>query len=84
MTEEFINTTLTMLQNRSARIMLKQIAAELSSIDNERNLHKKECISYEWICKFNQGKIDKPDHPKVEAKIQRLFEYLVSKVGFVS
>lgn len=59
--------TLDLLRNRSAQVMLKQISADTS-------------ISYYWLCKFHQGKID--DKYKVsDNKIQKLHEYLVSKVN---
>lgn len=63
-----IEATLNLLKNRSAQLMLKQISAEAD-------------ISYEWLCKFHQGKIDEPKHPKVIKKIEKLNKYLVSKLN---
>jgi len=65
---ELIEETLNLLRNRSAQIVLKQIAFDTS-------------VSYEWLCKFHQGKIKEPKHKKVEVKIQALHDYLVSKVN---
>lgn len=58
--------TLTMLQNRSARLQLQQISDDTG-------------LSYPWICAFHQGRIKKYDHQKVEEKIKKLHSYLVSK-----
>lgn len=63
-----MGATLQLLQNRSAKIMLKQIAAEAE-------------LPYEWLCKFHQGKLEEPKHPKVIKKIEKLNKYLVSKLN---
>lgn len=57
--------TLRLLQNRSAKIMLKQISADTN-------------LSYSWICAFHNEKVPDYKHPKVEAKIRKLHDYLVS------
>lgn len=66
--QELLEATLNLLKNRSAQLMLKQVSAEAK-------------IPYEWLCKFHQGKIDDPKHPKVIKKIERLNKYLVSKLN---
>lgn len=68
--EELIKATLDLLKNRSVRLMLRQIAADID-------------VTYEWICKFHQGFYLKnpPEHKKVISKVERLNKYLVSKLN---
>lgn len=77
--QELIKTTLLMLENRSVKVMLKQIVAEV----NQGVEDKKEQITIDWLYKFKQGTevYDDPKHPKVINKIMRLNQYLVSKVN---
>lgn len=66
MNQPLLEQTLELLRNRSAQIMLKQIARETK-------------LSYPWICAFHLGKIIDYKHPKVEAKINKLYKYLIEK-----
>lgn len=63
---QLLKDTLHLLQNRSAKIMLKQIAADTG-------------LSYPWVCAFHNEKVPDYKHPKVETKIKTLYDYLVSK-----
>lgn len=74
-----IEATLSMLENRSVKIMLKQIVAEVNNGVED----KKERITIDWLYKFKQGTevYDDPKHPKVINKIERLNKYLVSKLN---
>lgn len=67
MTEELAQSTLNLLRNRSAQLMLKQIAAEAG-------------LKEEWLKKFHQGEIDGKYKTSLE-KIERLNKYLVSKLN---
>ncbi len=69
MSDEFFDSTLNLLKNRSAQIMLKQIAKETK-------------IPYPWICAFHQGIIkNKYNVKKGEKYLERLNQYLVSKLN---
>lgn len=69
MAEELFNTTLDLLKNRSAQLMLKQIAADTG-------------IKYSWICALHNGRL-KNEYNKSTSinKIEKLNKYLVSKLN---
>lgn len=68
MNEELFKTTVELLKNRSASLMLQQIAADTG-------------IKYSWICALHNGRIENKYRPKQNAEnnLKVLYEYLVAK-----
>lgn len=64
---DVFEATLNLLRNRSAQLMLKQIAADTG-------------IKYPWLCAFHQGRL-KGEYNTSKDTINKLNKYLVSKLN---
>lgn len=65
--DNIFEATYNLLRNRSAQLMLKQIAADTS-------------IKYSWLCAFHQGRL-KGEYNTSKDTIFKLNKYLVSKLN---
>lgn len=68
MSEDLFEATLNMLKNRSAQLMLKQIAADTG-------------IKYPWLCAYHQGRLKNEYKTSAKDTIEKLNKYLVSKLN---
>lgn len=65
---DLFESTLNLLLNRSAQIMLKQIAADTG-------------IKYSWICALHNKRLkNEYSTPKCKKNLEKLNKYLVSKL----